>query len=258
MEPLAFKKELRKIIEIQEQIKDIHPFLERIFPVAVATDGNFFVFEFDHERKDFVFIRKFPVKWEIPEGLRAAFPLDFYDNKMACAVTPDAFDSLEGYAFIFHGFIHCQQWEICELKLKRRLEVAQEAMKNGDYMWELTHPFPYENENFSEIYYRFLKALEYKDLDSIYQYRGQLRNILNKKDFEYMVWQEWKEGFARYIENLIRIRLGLPENHFGDQKPFSRITFYEGGSRFIEFLSDKEPELLINIEDLFRRISREF
>ncbi|PLV56258.1 hypothetical protein [Thermotoga sp. SG1] len=121
-------------------------------------------------------------------------------------------------------------------------------------MWELTYPFPYEDGVFSNVYSRFLKTLEYGDLTDVHRYRAQLRNILEAKDFEYMVWQEWKEGFARYIENQIRKRQGLVENHIGIQKPFCRVTFYEGGARLIEFLSAKKPELLVNIEDLFNEM----
>ncbi|MCD6551472.1 hypothetical protein [Thermotoga sp.] len=254
MKPVDYQKNLQKIIEIREEIKNVHPFLEKIFPVAIVTDGSFFVFEFNPEERRFFLVRKFPAKMEIPESLRAAFPLDFYANRIACVVTPDVFDSLEDYTAVFHEFIHCQQWEICELKLKQRLKVAQEAVRRGDYMWELAYPFPYEDEVFSKAYSRFLKALEYGDSASVHRCRGQLRDTLGEKDFEYMVWQEWKEGFARYIENRIRKRLGLTENHSGLKKPFCRTTFYEGGARLIEFFIAKEPELSVNIEDLFNRM----
>ncbi len=39
-------------------------------------------------------------------------------------------------------------------------------------------------------------------------------------------WKSWrKEGFARYIENKIRRKLELPENHYGADEPFNRIVF---------------------------------
>jgi hypothetical protein len=51
-----------------------------------------------------------------------------------------------------------------------------------------------------------------------------------------MIWQEWKEGFARFIENQINGRLNLPENHGGKEKPFNRVVFYEGGAHYIKLL----------------------
>jgi hypothetical protein len=39
---------------------------------------------------------------------------------MACVVTGEVFDSLEGIVTIFHEFVHCQQFETCERELKQR------------------------------------------------------------------------------------------------------------------------------------------
>ena len=150
--------------------------------------------------------------------------------------------------------MHCYQWENCELKLKKKLGIAQEAMAKNDYMWELNHPFPYQDSVFTETYSLFLEALKEHKTEDILKYRGQLKQILSKHDFEYMVWQEWKEGFARFIENKIRRKLDLKENHYGKEKPFSRVSFYEGGAGFIEFLSNQKPELSVDIEKLFHKI----
>jgi hypothetical protein len=70
-------------------------------------------------------------------------------------------------------------------------------------MWELNYPFPYASETFIS---------KTKELDNGYDigtYHNEMKTEINEKDFEYMIWQEWKEGYARYIENLIRERLGV-------------------------------------------------
>jgi len=36
-----------------------------------------------------------------------------------------------------------------------------------------------------------------------------MRKYLKNHDYEYMIWQQWKEGFARYIENKIRNTLNV-------------------------------------------------
>jgi len=63
-----------------------------------------------------------------------------------------------------------------------------------------------------------------------------------------------EEGFARYIENAIRRRLGVGENHLGGEPPFTRITFYEGGSKLINTLVRHNPKLLNDLEKLFWKI----
>jgi hypothetical protein len=40
--------------------------------------------------------------------------------------------------------------------------------------------------------------------------RSFLRKGLTAAQWEYMTWQEWKEGLARYLENRLNARLRLP------------------------------------------------
>lgn len=251
---MKYNDDLQKIFEIQSKIKNVHPFLKKVFPVAIVENDSFFIFDAEPSTMRYVFVKNIPTEMQIPKGIRAAFPLECYENKIACIITGEIFDSLEGYVTIFHEFIHCQQWEICEVRLKQTLEVAQKSIARNDYMWEINYPFPYGNSKIVETYFQFLEALEENNLEYIYKYRNQLKRILHRDDFEYMVWQEWKEGFARFIENKISRELGLSENHYGREGPFNRATFYEGGSKYIEFLGVQEPKLLIEIEKLFSKM----
>ena len=245
---------LQKIFEIQKEIVDIHPLLEKVFPVAVVKDGNFLIFDADPLRNEFVFIKKEASSLPLPEKIRAAFPLECYENRIACVVSEDAFHSLEGYALIFHEFVHCYQWETCEQDLKKELIVANKELEKENYMWEINYPFPYNDPKFEDTYLRFLDSLNIRNQEKAFKHRKALNQILSREDFEYMVWQEWKEGFARFIENKIRRRLGLQENHGGLKKPWNRVLFYEGGARFIEFLCNQERELLTDIKALFYKM----
>lgn len=251
---MKYHNDLQKIFKVQNKIKDVHPFLGKVFPIAIAENGKFFVFDADLSGKRYIFVKKALTPMPVPKGVRAAFPLECYEDKVACVISGEIFESLEGYVTIFHEFMHCHQWEICEPKLKQELGVTQKAMANIDYMWELNYSFPYNNIKFTKTYSLFLKVLGESNADEVFKYRNQLKQILSKGEFEYMVWQEWKEGFARFIENQIRRRLSLKENHHGIEKSFYRISFYEGGSRYIEFLSKRGPELLKDIEKLFHKI----
>ena len=246
-----YSSQLQKILEVQVDILDIHPLLEKVFPVAVVENDHFLIYDKRPSNLEYVLIKMVATQMPIPTGVRAAFPLESYEDKMACIVTGDVFDELAGYVTIFHEFIHCQQGESYEPELKQNLVVARRAQEAKDIMWEINYPFPYTAVEFVELYEIFLQKSDVFETEII---RQQLRTLLNEVDYEYMVWQEWKEGFARYIENRINHRLGLPENHAGKKPPFSRVTFYEGGAHFIEILDKQNPDLLIDIEQLFWRM----
>jgi len=251
-----YMQSLQKLFEIQKQIDRIHPFLKKLYPVAIVEGDLFYVFDLDSSKKRYVLAKLAKPAMILPEGVRAAFPLDFYDNKMACVVSGDVFDDLSGYAMIFHEFIHCAQTDCCENKLKLGLSVAQQAQASNDYMWELNHPFPYEDSDFSEIYSIFLAAATEGDADKVLRCRAFLKETLNTPDYEYMVWEEWKEGFARLIENRIRKKLELEENYGGIKRPYNRVAFYEGGARYISVLFGEDKSLEKDIEELFFRMLR--
>jgi hypothetical protein len=237
-----------EIFHIQDQIVDIHPFLENLFPIALVQGNSFYIYDVDTVNQRYVFVKQEPASFPMPEGIQASFPLSCYDGKTSCIVTNQVFGSLKGYTVIFHEFIHCTQWETCEMKLKEQLDINKQAMAEQNYMWELNHPFPYQDSAFIETYSTFIGALDENDSLKVTECRAELKNLLNQQDYEYMVWQEWKEGFARLIENKVLVRLGYEENHYGEDQPYSRITFYEGGSKYIAFLTSRKQELENNIE----------
>ena len=127
------------------------------------------------------------------------------------------------------------------MELKQSLEMARQAMAVGNFMWELEHPFPYNAPNFIETYHALLQAVQMDDGEGVLLTHRLLKAFLQPADFEYIVWQEWKEGFARLIENRIQRLFNLPENHYGCQPPYHRITLYEGGAGVIAVLSQDTP-----------------
>jgi hypothetical protein len=244
----------QKVLSFQQEVAHIHPILERHFPIALVEDDQFYVFDIDASGRRYEFVKRAPTGMPIPPGVRAAFPLDCYDGRLACVVSGDVFDALGGYATILHEFVHCYQGETCESSLKDTLGIARKAKAEGDYMWELEYPFPYDDPRFTEAYTAFLVALQDSHDDDVLTARGRLASMLDDGDVEYMIWQEWKEGFARYVENRVKRELGLEENHGGSEPPFSRVSFYEGGSRYIAFLGERDPSLLIDLEALFSQM----
>ena len=187
--------------------------------------------------------------------------------------------------------MHCYQFEKCEIELKQSLGVAVEASAAKDYMWELNYPFPYQDRRVRDAYSDLVGTLrsaskgadacahrgetravagcvedeqrsnadpaaaQNADYQTVSEYRKAVRDLVDTHSFEYMVWPERKEGFARFIDNGIRARLGLPLNLAGDladdSSLFTRVSFYAGGAMLIEFLEGVRPETAKDLKRLF-------
>ena len=250
-----FLEQINALIPIHQEVAEINPALRKLYPVVIAEGETLLIYDNNQSQLAYQFIKCTPAPIPIPKGVRAAFQLEDYDGRIVCVVTSDVFDTSDGYVTILHEFVHCYQYETCEQELKMKLDVAQQAQEKGDYMWELQHPFPYEAKVFMRSYAQFLEAVSEGDKKAVRKVREDLRSYLGRHDFEYMVWQEWKEGFARWVENRLQEKLGINVNNGGVAVPFSRVTFYAGGAAYIDFLDKKTPGLVNNLTALFSQMS---
>ncbi len=66
------------------------------------------------------------------------------------------------------------------------------------------YPFPYSSPDFIETYAALLQAVDANQGEEALRVHQKLRKFLLPLDFEYLTWQEWKEGFARLIENRLQ------------------------------------------------------
>jgi hypothetical protein len=252
MQTEKFAESFNTLIELHRKVANLNISIERLYPIAVVVSDQFIIYDVDHGA--YQFRKRAPLPMPIPVGIRAAFQLEDYGGRIACVVTPEVFDSTDGYVTILHEFVHCYQYETCEQTLKMQLDIARHAQEQGNFMWEIEHPFPYTAVNFIEPYQAFLDALKSEDHKILLSSRKMLKTYLGLHDFEYMVWQEWKEGFARWVENLVKRQLGLLENKGGINPPFSRVSFYAGGEAFIHYLSKREPSLVNDLPSLFNKL----
>lgn len=251
---MDFTSQLSQIVDLQGQVGDLNPLFEQHYPVVVAVEGQFLIHEFDPQSSAYALTKEVPAPFPIPEGVRAAFPIEALDFCSAAVVTPDAFDSLSEQVLILHEFVHCYQHGTCEESLKAQLEIAQQARAKGYQTWELDTPFPYESAAFTDHYGVYLSALKADNADEARRTRAELRAALSPLDWEYLVWQEWKEGYARWVENQIQRRLGLKVNTYGEKLPYNRITFYVGGAAYFDWLAQREPQALNDLPGLFERL----
>lgn len=243
---------VNELLALHQKIASLNPALGALYPVAVVVEKEFLIYDVLSNDGPYRFIKRAPTPMPIPAGVRAAFQLEDYGGRIACVVTPEVFDSLDGYVTILHEFVHCYQYETCEQDLKMGLDIAQQAKEKGDGMWEIQHPFPYTAESFVKPYASFLKAVDGENEQEIHLNRKRLKTYLGLHDYEYMVWQEWKEGFARWVENSLQKHLGLPQKKGGLQKPYSRVLFYVGGAAYIDYLSKRMPDVVNDLPTLFK------
>ena len=168
---MIYNKALKRLTALQKEIAGISPALARCYPIAIVFDGKILIHDVSQEGGDYQFIKQISAPMAMPPGIRAAFQLEDLNGGIACVVTPDVFDSMEGYVSVFHEFVHCYQYETCEQDLKIQLDIARKAQEIGDLMWEIEYPFPYRSKNFTSGYMNFLKAIEKDDHKAVQETR---------------------------------------------------------------------------------------
>jgi hypothetical protein len=236
---------IKKIHKLHEKIRHLDESLKELHPIAVVDNNTFFVFDINEYEKQYKFIMEYLSPWELPEEVLAAFPLDFYQNKSTAIISASKLEDPNNYAFVFHEFVHCFVWNKCELSIRKELKIEKQQREANNMIWEMNYQFPYEDDIFINMT---------TELDDISSYHKEMKKYLNETDFEYMIWQEWKEGFARYVENLVREELKMEKNSNALNPPFDRVCFYEIGSRHIKALIENDKTLNDDMGKLFYRM----
>ena len=226
-----------------------HPALMKLYPIAVSdpNDNILSIYDIDPSGK-YSFITKETFDFPLPRKIRASFPIESYDSRCCCVVSSDIFDEADGFVTFFHEFVHCYQHEHGEEKIKKSLSISQ---RYDDPNWELNHPFPYEEEPFKSAFLEIVNAAKQDESSKLRKRFKELRLRLKKYDYEYMIWQMWKEGFARYIENRIREKYKLKRNNYGNEAPYHRISFYYLGDLLIYYLEKKNTAQIHDLQRLF-------
>jgi len=244
---------LRKIPALHAAVSDLHPLLERLYPIGIVNEERLLVYDVDPGRRSYRLVRNSVIPGPLFEHTCTTVPLADYGNRPVCVVSSDTLDSVSGCIAVFHEFAHCAQWETCEPELAAALAIAYKGVGRV-CVWEARHPFPYDNDRLTYSYRRLLAALEAGDLVSAFSWHSDAAQDLSQLDREFMVWNEWKEGFARWVEDKVRRRLGVRRNECGRLGPFGRETLHVGGSELVRLMIRAEPPLAHQLRELYRRI----
>jgi hypothetical protein len=245
-----------EIIKLHNNIKEIHESLKYFYPIAVVNNEYFFIFDLNKMGMKYEFKQKIPSNMSDKIEWLASFPLESYGMKPVAIIGKNILENRENYPSIFHEFVHCFQWNNGEQNIRQGLTVQRQEMKKNNYSWELNYPFPYEDNYFIEKTIALNEFFAKDDYINIINFHKDMKMYLSETEYEYMVWQEWKEGFARYIENLIRAELKMKQVAKVLAPPFNRTCFYAIGSKYIAMILNRENVLSNDIEQLFYKIKQ--
>jgi hypothetical protein len=245
------------ILKMHEMVKNIHVSLKKLYPITVINNGCFFVFDISETGDKYEFKLKSETPMSISGDILASFSLDFYGMKPSAIISKNILENRNNYVFIFHEFVHCFQSENGEIEIRKKLSIEKQEMGKNNYSWEINFPFPFNNEYFVNKTIELSDFFENNDYENVLNYYNDMKIYLQETEFEYMVWQGWKEGFARYIENLVRKELGMSLNTNMLRPPFNRVHFYAIGDKYIEMLIKDDEELKNDIVRLYHKMNLE-
>ncbi|MBD3270282.1 hypothetical protein GF376_02040 [Candidatus Peregrinibacteria bacterium] len=245
MDNIQAEEKFNSVIEHKNDAVPVHQLFSSDFFVGIGIHKDLHIFEL--EETTCLYHSSVQLPMDVPVGTRAAFPIESLKD-YCCIITPECLVEPAGYVSILHEMVHCHQGRTCELELKNTLQIHQKAVQANDYMWELNHQFPYSNLLFRSLIEN-VSGWSAADTSAILV---KLKSELSQMDYEYMIWQIWKEGFARFTENIIRRSDSLPENVAGNNssKPDRQSLYYVGDFIWRQ-LKKKDRNLVASIGESF-------
>jgi len=241
------------IIKMHNEVKNINISLEKLYPITVIDDGYFFVFDKNEKGDKYELMRKVQTSIVVSSEILTAFHLNFYDNKPSVVISKNMLMNSGNYILVLHEFVHCFQLDNGAIEIRNGLSIHNQKIANN-YNWEVDFPFPFKNQYFIDKTTELSACFSKGNYDYTEVYRNCMRAYLHKAEYEYLIWQEWKEGYARYVENLIRKELRLQLNSNILIPPFGKVHLFEIGSKYIEMLLEKEKGFNDDIVKLFHKM----
>jgi hypothetical protein len=240
-----FEIALAPVLKKKQEASSIHALFNNQYLIGIGISDKLHIFQEQPEAYQYKTTVTLPM--QIRDGTKAAFDIDELED-CCCVVTPSCLEESNFFATILHEFVHCYQDRTCEQALKGQLEIYQRAFSSQDYMWEINHAFPYTDPD----YIKLIKNISRLDYHEIQNALSNLKSILEVIHYEYMIWQIWKEGFARFIENKILRMNGITENDGGNElENPNRTSLYFVGDRIWRQLELQDANLIEDIEKAF-------
>jgi len=240
------RRSLATFHDLQLSVSGVHPLLRGNYILGIAEGNDLALYE--RTPSGYASLRTIVLPMSVPPGTMAAFPVPGIGDA-AAVTTDDGLATLEGMILILHEFAHCYQMRECEQQLRAQLPLF--AAEHPDPMWEIDYPFDYAN---AEVVKLVQMVGGGAGPESTLERISSAVVTLSDEDAQYMVWQLWKEGFARFLENRIRAALGRPQNSGGsDPESVCRESLYVLGDaawREMTERAGREVSLQVGFERL--------
>ena len=175
---VSMREETRQFYPCPESIADFLPPLSR-FPLVFPRRNDFKSSILDCQQKPSIGVKSQEVL--MVSGLFLVLVAALFST---ATVPPARSQEPGGYVLIFREFVHCYQWESCELRLKDKMELYRTAMEQKDFMWELKHAFPCGADDFRQTYQAMIAALAKGDSARLPAIRSELKKRLAPEDWE--------------------------------------------------------------------------
>lgn len=237
---------LENILDKYKYINSIYPVLDTPYLIGIIEEKDIFCFEYNKLSDIYEYIFKYRLEYALSKSTAAAFPIN---NKICCVLGENIIKSKVGLAYIFHEFFHCYQYENYEKKVKNELGIKPNSG------WEIKYEFNFYNKEFSENYLKAIKAMRDEDLQKSLYFRKKSFEKLTNEDIRYIIFNEWKEGLARFYENKIRKLFKITINHYYKDIELDATIFYEYGSLYFENKYEHIPE---NLHDAYQALKKQF
>jgi len=189
------------------------------FAVLLVTPEHEFLIRHPKPSSDFILINYDPLlKSKVyyrqrtqPQGLLATFPLvgGLPTIVIGQAENTSKKTSTPWVVTILHEHFH--QLQYSRPGYYDDANALGLAGKDGNGMWMLNYPFPYDwhemQELFSHLGHSLANALQAKTrsdfsagLSTYLKQRREVENTLSPDDYRYLSFQMWQEGISRYTE----------------------------------------------------------
>ncbi len=243
---------LSPVLKKKQEACRVHSLFNYQYPIGIGVSDKLHIFL--QQSGAYQYKATVTLPMEIREGTKAAFSIDDLED-CCCIITPSCLKESNFYATILHEFVHCYQDKTCEQDLKSKLKIHQRAFNSQDYMWEINHAFPYTNLD----YVKLIQNITRFDYHEILESLSNLKSTLEVYHYEYMIWQIWKEGFARFIENKILRMNSIAENDGGSElESPNRTSLYFIGDQIWRQMELWDMNLIEDIEKAFHALERQF
>ncbi|MCK4642151.1 hypothetical protein KAU32_00810 [bacterium] len=215
------------IDEFRRKYGVVHPFFKAKIPIVKSSEAESY--------KDI----KIPVL------------KPFGPAKAPTVITPAKFLKSESgilscYVIFWEPYIQAQ----CGNRLRDTFDIS---LKRGTD-WGRKFKFPFSDIRLLDLYSELNNAIAKKDRLEILHKRQDIKNLLSRNEYEFLIWYEWKLGMKKHLLYLGSKKALLPFNEPEYERSLDRETLGDMGFLHIRYLESRERYISWNPEKLFYRI----